>query len=141
MKPDVIILDSNIWISYILNGKISVLAKLIIVNQLYVVSCLQLSTEIEEVLKREKFRKYIRANEIVEAVAIHRKLCRFVELEQIAEVLNDPKDNYLIALYKVSAATVLVSGYKQLISQGKSMGFNVITLSAFNQLVRKASKG
>jgi putative PIN family toxin of toxin-antitoxin system len=90
-----------------------------------------LETEITEVLQRKKFSKYISKKDIKEAINIHLKLCRFVEVEPKSDYLTDKKDNYLIDLYQTSGATILVTGDKQLLEQAPKFGLNVITLKQF----------
>lgn len=129
MKEEVYILDTNIWISYLLSKKYHLLVQLITESKLEVVTCKNLVTEFDQVLRRNKFKKYIRQKEINEAVKIHLKLCKFIEVELKTDSLSDRKDNYLLDLYKEAKATVLVTGDKQLMSDAKKPGFNVITLA------------
>ncbi len=131
MKQEVIILDTNIWISYLLSKKYHHLIKLILDNHLEIVTCKYLVTEFTQVLQRKKFKKYIGKNEVDEAVKIHLKICKFIQLELKAKKLTDIKDNYLLDLYKASNATILVTGDKQLITEASKLGVNIITLIQF----------
>jgi len=131
MKQEIIILDTNIWISYLLSRKYHILTNLILSNQLKIVTCNKLINEFNEVLQREKFRRYIKMKDIREAVKIHLRLCRLVEVEMKSDYLTDKKDNYLIDLYIASKATLLVTGDKQLLDQAPKFGFNAITLKQF----------
>ena len=74
MNREVYILDTNIWISYLLSGKYHHLIELILRNNLEIVTCKGLIIELEQVLQRKKFKKYIGKNEIDEAVKIHLKI-------------------------------------------------------------------
>jgi len=131
MKQDVIILDTNIWISYLLTRRYDILTNIILSNKLDIVTCNNLINEISEVLQREKFRRYINKKEVTEAVKIHLKLCRFIEIEMKTDYLADKKDNYLIDLYQASKATLLVTGDKQILEQAPKFGFNAVTLKQF----------
>lgn len=131
MKRDIIILDTNIWISYLLSRKFHILTKIILSNKLNILTCKQLINEISDVLQREKFRRYINKKEIKEAIQIHLKLCRYVEVEMKTDYLTDKKDNYLIDLYQTASATLLVTGDKQILEQAPKFGFNAITLKQF----------
>jgi len=59
MKNDVFILDSNIWISYLISGRFHILIDRIMELNLDIVTCSQLVDEIGNVLQREKFKKYV----------------------------------------------------------------------------------
>ncbi|MBW8330524.1 MAG: putative toxin-antitoxin system toxin component, PIN family [Prolixibacteraceae bacterium] len=131
MTRDIIILDTNIWISYLLSRRFHILTKLILDNELDIVTCNNLTNEISEVLQREKFSRYINKKDINEAIKIHLKLCRFIEIQIKTNYLTDKKDNYLLDLYQAACATVLVTGDKQILEQAPKFGFNAITLKQF----------
>ena len=131
MKRDIIILDTNIWISYLLTRRYDILTNIILSNKLDIVTCSKLINEISEVLQREKFRRYINKKDIEEAIKIHLKLCRFIEVEKETDYLTDKKDNFLIDLYQTASATLLVTGDKQILEQAPKFGFNSITLKQF----------
>jgi uncharacterized protein len=135
MKQKVCVLDTNIWISFLLSRKYHHLVKLIIEHDLKIVTCENLVNEFEHVLQRKKFKKYIKQNEIDEAVKIHLKLCSFIQIELKANELSDKKDNFLLDLYLKADASLLVTGDKQLISEASKLGFNVITLAQFENTV------
>ena len=69
-----VVLDSNIWISYIIGRKLQDLVSVIQDNELQVFTCSTMITEIKEVLNRPKFRKYISVEDSKEAVIIHQKI-------------------------------------------------------------------
>ncbi len=131
MKQEVIILDTNIWISYLLSRKYHILTNIILSNRLEIVTCDKLINEFKEVLQREKFSRYIKTKDIAEAVKIHIRLCRHVEVEKKTDYLTDKKDNYLIDLYMASKASLLVTGDKQILDQAPKFGFKAITLKQF----------
>ena len=135
MTRDIIIPDTNIWICYLLSRKYDVLTNIILSNNLDIVTCNNLINEIREVLHREKFRRYINKKDIEEAIRIHIKLCRVIEIEMKSNYLTDKKDNYLIDLYQASRATLLVPGDKQILEQAPKFGFNAVTLKQFEDQI------
>jgi putative PIN family toxin of toxin-antitoxin system len=90
-----------------------------------------LVAEIQDVLSRPKFKKYIRISDIKEVIAIHLKLCLLVGTEEAVTLLSDPKDNFLLDLYNNGKATVLVTGDKELLREASELNFRVMTLSEF----------
>jgi hypothetical protein len=135
MKKEVFILDTNIWISYLLSKKYDHLVKIILENNLKVVTCQNLIAEITQVLQRDKFKKYISGNEIAEAVKIHLKLCKLVQVKLKSNNLTDKKDNYLIDFYREAKATALVTGDKLLSEEAFKLGLNVISLAQFKNMM------
>jgi putative PIN family toxin of toxin-antitoxin system len=131
MQKEVFILDSNIWISYAISRRFDKLVNLVRRHQLTVLTCLPLIKEIQEVLMRSKFKKYLRQSDIKEIVAIHLKLCRMVDTVETTIRLTDPKDNFLLDLYNEGEATLLVSGDKQLLQEAGELNYGVMTLREF----------
>ena len=64
MQKEIYILDSNIWISYVITKRLSDLVALVQDHQLAVITCHTLVAEIQDVLSRPKFKKYIRISDI-----------------------------------------------------------------------------
>ena len=88
--------------------------------------------EIQEVLSRPKFKKYLKHSDIKEVITLHLKLCRLVGTEETTNQLTDPKDNFLLNLYNKGRATVLVSGDKELLREASELNYRVIlTLREF----------
>lgn len=67
--------------------------------------------ELDRVLGRPKFRRYLSEGEARAYVAIFRRLARIVDDPAVeAGITPDPGDDYLVALARASGAHVLVSG-------------------------------
>ena len=135
MNKEIFVLDSNIWISFIINGQFYILAEKIVQQQLEIVTCPQLIKEIGGVLKREKFKRYITKKDIAEAIAIHIKLCHFANVDIEAELLTDRNDNFLIALYRKTLATKLVTGDKMLLGEAPKFNIKVSTFEQFRNYI------
>jgi uncharacterized protein len=135
MKQEIFILDTNIWISYLLSKRYHQLINIILENNLEIPTCKNLVIELKQVLQRKKFKKYIGKKEIDEAVKIHLKICKFMQIDLRTNKLTDNKDNYLLDLYKKANAEALVTGDKQLITQASKLGFKVISLTQFENLM------
>ncbi len=134
MNNKKVVVDSNVWISYLLNKELHQFALKILKSDIEIFTCRELSDEIIGVLKRPKFRKYVAENDIQEFIAIHMKLCHVIKLDDIPDTLTDKKDNFLIALYRTAKAAMLVTGDKMLIKEATKTNINAITLTQFKQL-------
>ena len=131
MQNEVFILDSNIWISYVITKRLNTLVTLIHHHQLTVLTSQYLISEIQEVLSRPKFKKYLKHSEIKELIAIHLKLCRFVDTDETSDQLTDPKDNFLLNLYNKGKASIIVSGDKEFLHEASELNYRVITFKEF----------
>ena len=131
MQKEIFILDSNIWISYVITRRLNTLVTLIHDHQLIVLTNQHLIAEIQGVLLRPKFKKYLKHSDIKELIAIHLKLCRLVGTDETTNQLTDRKDNFLLNLYNKGKATVLVSGDKELLREARRLNYRVMTLKEF----------
>ena len=134
MPKEVFILDSNIWISYVITRRLSTLVTLIHNHQVTILTSRPLVDEIHGVLSRPKFRKFIKPADIKEVISLHLKLCRFVVTDETLYPLTDVKDNFLLNLYNSGQDTVLVSGDKKLLLEASDLNYRVMTLREFELL-------
>lgn len=138
MTNNKIVLDSNIWISYLLNKRLHILVEQVTKRNVELLSCQQLINEISSVLKREKFRKYISHEAVQEFTSIHIKMCLFVTIDVIPEMLSDKKDNFLLALYHKGNASLLVTGDKLLFEEAAEKNINVATWAQFKEYINES---
>lgn len=131
MQNEVFVLDSNIWISYVITKRLHRLVSLILDKNLMVLSSQQLQDEIAMVLSRPKFNKYLKQIDIAEVMAIHVKVCQTVIVKDTTALLTDPKDDFLISLFKAGNASILVSGDKELLREASNLDLRVMTLKEF----------
>lgn len=137
MEKEVFILDSNIWISYVITRRLNTLVTLILDHQLNVLTSNHLIEEIQVVLLRPKFKKYLKPSDIKEFIIIHLKLCRLVDADETTtNQLTDPKDNFLLNLYNKGKATAIVSGDKEFLHEASELNYRVLTLNKFESLFK-----
>ena len=114
-----VVVDPNVRISAAVAAGVSaeLVDRWLTERPLEFVACAALVTELREVLRREKFRRWI------DPVAAERYV-DLIEQEseywpdpiEVAPVTGDPKDDYLVALFRDSAADLIVSGDPDLTS-------------------------
>ena len=131
MQNEIYILDSNIWISFVITRRLQTLVALINDHHLAILTTPHLVKEIEDVLARPKFKQYLKIDDIKEVIALHLKLCFMVRTEETINHLSDPKDNFLLDLYNSGNASVLVSGDKELLREASELNYRVMTLREF----------
>ena len=131
MQNEVFILDSNIWISYVITKQLQTLVAIILNHKLTVLTNEHLVKEIQGVLLRPKFKKYLKQSDIKELMTLHLKLCHLVRTDETSNQLSDFKDNFLLDLYNNGKATVLVSGDKEFLREARELNYRVMTLREF----------
>jgi uncharacterized protein len=134
MENKIFVLDTNIWVSFILNRQFFHLAEIIINNDLVILSCDELLTEISEVLLRPKISRYISKSDFQEAVTLVNKLTKPIKLKEIKKYTKDPGDDYLFELALQGKAEYIVSGDKHILNCEIIAPLKTITLNYFLDL-------
>lgn len=136
MADKIFVLDSNIWISFIIKKKLNILTDIILNNSLIILSCKNMEDEISDVLNRPKLKKYISVKDIEEAVLLHRKLTKNIILGNIKKQNRDKDDDYLFALCKAGNAGYFVSGDKDILESGIKPPPVILSLLEFNSMFK-----
>ena len=107
-----IVVDTNLYVSYIFSKPGSTIpTALRYAHQAHQVhQSPQTFTEIETVLNRSKFAKYLPASRREAMLEDIFDLCKFTDPRYEVHVSPDPKDNMLFALAKAVDADLLISG-------------------------------
>ncbi|MFY0690057.1 MAG: putative toxin-antitoxin system toxin component, PIN family [Cyclobacteriaceae bacterium] len=88
-----VIIDTNIWISYLIGFKLGGLTELLSTRQIELVLSEQLLTEIKEVTARKKFRRYFNEQQVDELLKLMDILGTNYEVTEYPNLCRDAKDN------------------------------------------------
>lgn len=106
-----IILDCNIWISFLIGHDAHLIQRILTDIRFDVYICDELLEEIHDVSSRAKIRNRISDEELDDFFRIIYAFCRMARIEQKAQsVICDPKDLYLLSLAESIGADYIVSG-------------------------------
>jgi uncharacterized protein len=97
-QKDRVIIDTNLWISFLLTKDFSKFDSIIADNEITLIFSEELIDEMVEVTQRVKFRKYFKLDD-VESLLVKIKI-RSIFIEVVSEInkCRDPKDNFLLSL-------------------------------------------
>ena len=133
-----IILDTNIWISFLLGRRLSEIRRIVTDVRFDVVVCPQLIGEIIDVSSRDKIRKHVSSTDVSNLLRIIRAFCHFVEIEiEAVSDIRDSKDLYLLSLAETVDALYIVSGDTDLTALGKHGNTRIVTLAEFRDMYLK----
>jgi putative PIN family toxin of toxin-antitoxin system len=124
---DRIIIDTNLWISYLLT-KDSEFDRLLSDNLITLLFSQDLIDEFIEVARRPKFRKYFSASDLEALLVSISTKAIFIEILNTVDISPDPKDNFLLALARDGNATHLITGDKELLSLKKFSKTKIVTI-------------
>lgn len=135
MKPDRIVLDANVFISLILSKKLDELAKWYKDESVEIHRCRELMDEIEEVLKRDKVRKYLTAP-VADYLRFIQSVTKETTIDKRFDRAPDLKDNYLFDLAYTVKSHYLVTADRPLLNMKQVNKIKIISPADFRKLLR-----
>ncbi len=126
-----IVIDTNIWISFLLTKDFTALDKIISSSNLVLLFSSSLIEEFIEVASRKKFKKYFSTADIEELLFQMKEHGEYIHVSSSAKICRDPKDNFLLSLSKDGKASHLITGDKDLLELLKFGSTQITTLKNF----------
>lgn len=131
-----VILDTNLWISYLISKRLSKIDELFTRESLILLFSEDLLEEFIEVAGRPKFRKYFSAENIEELLSLFDKFGEMIEVTSEVDLCRDPKDNFLLELAKDGKAGFLVTGDTDLLVIKKFERTEIVTYAEFEERLK-----
>lgn len=128
---DRIIVDTNIWISFLLTKNFSTLDKLFASSSITLLFSQELLDEFIEVARRPKFKKYFSLNDLKDLLQELSSRAEFISVTKVVTACRDPKDNFLLSLAAVGKATHLITGDKDLLDLTMFEGTKIVTITTY----------
>lgn len=131
MKIKKVILDTNLWISFLISKKFNQIDKLIENKKIILIFSKELLEEFIDVVSRPKFKKYFSKNDIQKILGNFDQFGELVNVKSDIKICRDEKDNFLLNLSVDSKANYLVSGDKDLLILENIQSTKILTFSEF----------
>ncbi|HWZ16083.1 MAG TPA: putative toxin-antitoxin system toxin component, PIN family [Mucilaginibacter sp.] len=135
-----VIIDTNLWISFLLTNDLSILDTLISGNKIALVFSQELIDEFVEVSQRNKFRKYFALDDVENLLIKIRSQALLITVKSKVEVCRDGKDDFLLALAIDGKATHLITGDKDLLVLKKYGDTKILTINEYLSEMDVAAK-
>ncbi len=130
-----IIVDTNLWISFLIGKRLSLLKKLLTNPNITVYVCDELIREFKDVSQREKIRKYISEQDVWDTLKIMDAYCQFTQIKTKAQSsIRDAKDLYLLSLAETIQADYILTGDKDLLVLESHSQTQILTYSEYSNL-------
>lgn len=130
-KKSRIVIDTNIWISFLLTKNFSAFDKLIVSPSLILIYSKELLEEFIEVAHRPKFERYFSSADLEELLFQIKQHGALIDVKSFTDICRDQKDNFLLSLSKDGKATHLITGDKDLLVLKKFGITKIVTLIDF----------
>jgi putative PIN family toxin of toxin-antitoxin system len=129
-----VILDSNIWISFLIGHHTGLIQRILNDTRFDVIICGELLKELHDVCSRSKIRSHVRDEELFDFFRIIYSYARMVDIKEKASFdIRDPKDLYLLSLAESSEATYIVSGDADILDVKQFGKTTMLSLSEFKE--------
>ncbi|MDR3697024.1 putative toxin-antitoxin system toxin component, PIN family [Mucilaginibacter sp.] len=126
-----VIIDTNLWISFLLTKDFSTFDKIVAANKLTLIFSQELVDEFVEVTQRDKFRKYFPLKDVENLLLKIKNRAMFINVTSNVSICRDIKDNFLLALAMDSNATHLITGDKDLLVLEKFVNTKILTMAEY----------
>ncbi len=130
-KKHRIIIDTNLWISFLLSKRTSGLDKFFLDQTITIIFSQELLDEFIEVARRPKLKKYFNLADLEELLLQISLHAEFVAVSSNINLCRDYKDNFLLSLAADSNATYLLTGDKDLLEVNKLGKTKIVTITQF----------
>ena len=134
------VIDTNIWISFLIGKLLTGLDDYILEGQLDVVISDEQLEEITTVLRRPKFRKHFSPDDIDEFLSLLYKSARIVKIHHTIKDCRDEKDNFILETAILGKADYIVTGDKDLLVLDPYRGKKIIGFREFDDIIKAAIK-
>jgi putative PIN family toxin of toxin-antitoxin system len=131
MKSKKVILDTNLWISFLISKQFDFIDDLLLKGKFKLIFSKELIEEFLTVAKRPKFEKYFSESNITVLLRLFDKYGKLVEVSSQIKSCRDSKDNFLLNLAVDSKAGFLVTGDDDLLVLKKIGKTKIIYWSDF----------
>jgi len=130
-----IIIDTNLWISFLLSKRFDFIDNLLDNRIIELVFCDELFAELIEVVNRPKLQKFFTAEDwaLTSKIIEHSAVC--IPVVSSVTLCRDEKDNFLLSLAKDAKADYLLTGDKDLLVLKTFEVTKIITIAEFKTTI------
>jgi uncharacterized protein len=131
MKNKRVVIDTNIWISFLISKNFKGLDSLITSGQITLLFSTELIEEFFEVANRPKFKSYFKKRDLESLLAQLENIGELISVTTKTNTCRDSKDNFLLSLSKDGKADFLLTGDEDLLELKNFGSTRIIRWSEF----------
>jgi uncharacterized protein len=135
MKNNRIILDTNLWISFLISKSLNKLDSLINNGKVKLLFSKESFEEFVEVVERPKFKRFFSSKDIEQIITLFDQFGELVNVKSKVNICRDEKDNFLLNLSIDGKADYLITGDKDLLVLKKIKKTRILTITEFLKIV------
>jgi len=127
-KPERVILDTNLWISFLITKNYTDLDTLISNQAIVVLFSEELLDEFIAVAQRPKLKKYFNDDELIKILELIDNFAEIIKVRTKVKLCRDNKDDFLLNLAIDGNADYLLTGDKDLLELKKVKNTQIVTI-------------
>jgi putative PIN family toxin of toxin-antitoxin system len=131
-----LVIDTNIWIHYLIQSSNAQIDSLITDPETQVLFSDESLNELVEVCARPKFARYFKPDDVAELLIILQSRFPPIEVRSIVNECRDESDNFLLALAKDGNADYLITGDEDLLVMKNFETTKIISLAELEKLLK-----
>ena len=137
MKSKKVILDTNLWISFLITQNYTEIDNLIIEKKIQLIFSRELIEEFITVAARPKFKRFFNNSDIEKLLELFDSYGKLIKVNIEINRCREPKDNFLLSLAAESNADYLVTGDSDLLILKKIKKTKILSWIDFkNELIQ-----
>ncbi|NDV57426.1 putative toxin-antitoxin system toxin component, PIN family [Bacteroides sp. 519] len=130
-----IIVDTNLWISFLIGKKLSIMRQLLSDKKLTIYICDTLINEFKDVSSRDKIKKYVSEKDVADTLQLMESFCKQIDIRKKASSpIRDIKDLYLLSLADTIPADYIITGDKDLLVLQEHNQTKILTYQEFLEI-------
>lgn len=130
-----IIVDTNIWISFLIGKSLKGLQQHIDSQKVLIVTCNEQIHELTDVFRKPKINKFFTSEQITLFFELLVESSETIILKTKIDLCRDLKDNYLLSLAIDSNADFLITGDNDLLELNEIKNTGIIKFSDFEKMI------
>ena len=135
-----VIIDTNLWISFLISKNFSFLDNFIINKKIELVFNDLLLNEFTTVIERPKLKKYFSDKDIYTLINSIEEFAVFFDRKSTIDICRDSKDNFLLALAKDSNADYILTGDTDLLILDPFEKTRILSMTDFIEILKIQEK-
>ncbi len=135
MKENRVVLDTNLWISFLISRKYDEIIELINSSTIKLVFSIELFEEFLDVVQRPKFKKYFSDDDISKLIGLFDLFGEMVNVSSKVKICRDKNDDFLLNLCIDGKVDYLVTGDKDLLIIENIENTRILTFKEFLKVV------
>jgi putative PIN family toxin of toxin-antitoxin system len=136
-KTNKVIIDTNIWISFLIGKNLRHLLQYILDEQFIIVTCKEQLIEFLETVEKPKLKKYFHTEQVTSFFSFLNEYAIVVPVTSTVTLCRDAKDNYLLALSIDASAHFLVTGDNDLLVLQYIDNTQIVNFSNFEKMIQR----